>query len=127
MIAVCIDEKVCRACGEVYPLSEFSLRDAHTGRRDNTCKACRREAEKERWAKRREEGSLPSGDIGCFSPADPWAYLAMAVVSHAIREWRKTHPANRGTLIYFFRSELFEDWCDMAGYNPVVLRERLKV
>ena len=119
------DEKQCRICGEVYPLVNFNLRDKRTGRRDNTCKACRTDLERERMQKRRAEGYVSPDTVGPFSPADPWGYLARAVVRQAIVDYRKAN--NKHSYLRFFASDWFECLCDLAGCNPVAVRERLHV
>jgi hypothetical protein len=63
--------------------------------------------------------------IGCFSPANPWGYLAKAVIKQAMMDWR--HVEYKKGLTIFYQSFWFDDLCDLAGYNPDVIRERLGV
>ena len=117
-------EKQCRVCSEVLPLSSFAMRNKETGRRDNKCKACRTAAERERSRQRREDNE----PMGSFSPPDPWAYLAMAVIKQAALDYRRAK--RRGVtapLVSFFRSEWCECLCDLAGYSPERVRERMGV
>lgn len=117
-------EKQCSVCGEVLPLSSFAPRKK--GSRDghiSECRECHLRRDRERAEERRQE--LAHND-GCVSPDNPYIFLARAVIVHALRDWKR-HGCPRGDLIRFFRSRDFDNWADLAGLNPEVIRERLGI
>ena len=108
--AVAIDEKLCRVCGEYYPLSAFYKRNAT--QYASSCKACESARRKEvldgeREVRRHEMEWV--GDRG-------YAYLGLAIIRQAVMEWR--HGKHTHELILFFRSQTFELMCDGAGLHP---------
>ena len=56
---------------------------------------------------------------------DAWANLARAILVQAIKDYK--HVKHGVDCWLFFESAWFEDTCDLAGYNPVALREKLQI
>lgn len=124
MLAVIdVDEKECRVCHEVLPLSYFarkrSSRDGHA----TICRTCHSAAARERDEQRKADRL---DDDGCFTPGNPYVYLARSVIKFAVRDYKRRN-SSKVELLKFFRSAWFEDLADLAGVNPEVVRERLGI
>ena len=60
-------------------------------------------------------------------PADPWVYLALAIIARACRDWQRGRYLYREEVLDYFASSAFIADCDLAGLDADYVRERNRI